>query len=254
VHGVKAPALAMVRLCGTGWTNRSVGLCDDRPVLNSWSERLWAEVVPVYDAIVGHPFLRGLTSGDLSADRFAYYVAQDAHYLRDYARALAVVAAKAPTHADTGMLARHASGTVDVELALHEELLPRLGLATEDLDRIPLSPTTLGYTSYLLATAYGGSFAEGLAAVLPCYWIYARVGAALVERGSPDPRYRAWIDTYAGGEFAAVVAEVLALADRVGARLGRDEEARARRHFAATSRYEWMFWDAAWRLEKWPLG
>ncbi len=220
---------------------------------DSWSERLWADNVPIYDAILDHPFLRGLSSGELPPDRFSYYLAQDAHYLRAYARALAVVGAKAPTHADTGMFTRHAAGTVEVELALHEALLPRLGLASADLDRIPVSATTLGYTSFLLATAYGGSFAEGLAAVLPCYWIYARVGAALVERGSPDPRYRAWIDTYAGADFAEVVAEVLALTDRVGARLGADDEMRARRHFATTARYEWMFWDAAWRLENWPL-
>jgi thiaminase len=23
--------------------------------------------------------------------------------------------------------------------------------------------------------------------------------------------------------------------------------------FAAASRYEWMFWDAAWRQETWPV-
>jgi thiaminase (transcriptional activator TenA) len=220
---------------------------------SSWTERLWAEAAPIHEAILDHPFLRGLTSGELPPDRFAYYIAQDAHYLRDYARALAVVGAKAPTHADAGMLARHAAGTVDVELSLHATLLPQLGLTNDDLDRIPVSPTTLGYTSYLLATAYGGSFAEGLAAVLPCYWIYARVGDALVDRGSPDPRYQAWIATYASAEFAQVVAEALALADRVGPGLGGDDEARARRHFTVTSRYEWMFWDAAWRAEHWPL-
>jgi thiaminase/transcriptional activator TenA len=27
-----------------------------------------------------------------------------------------------------------------------------------------------------------------------------------------------------------------------------------RRHFVTTSRYEWMFWDAAYRLESWPVG
>ena len=58
-------------------------------MLNSWTETLWADVAPIYDAILSHPFLRGLTGGDLPSDRFAYYVAQDAHYLRDYARALA---------------------------------------------------------------------------------------------------------------------------------------------------------------------
>jgi hypothetical protein len=44
---------------------------------------------------------------------------------------------------------------------------------------------------------------------------------------------------------------------RRGARAGRPNrlaaEARARHHFTLTSRYEWMFWDAAWRLEKWSL-
>lgn len=218
----------------------------------TWTERLWHEISGIYQAILDHPFLLGLTSGELPPDRFAYYVAQDAHYLRDYARALAVVGSKAPTHAVAGMFARHAAGTVDVELALHDTLLPALGLDPQRLDDIPVSPTTVSYTSYLLATAHGGSFAEGLAAVLPCYWIYARVGEALVAKGSPDGRYQRWIDTYAGDEFAAVVAEVLAVADELGPRLSADDDRRAAEHFMVTSRFEWMFWDAAWRLEQWP--
>jgi thiaminase/transcriptional activator TenA len=75
----------------------------------------------------------------------------------------------------------------------------------------------------------------------------------LVDRGSPDERYQRWIDTYAGEAFAATVNEVLATADRVGCGLGAAEDGRARRHFGVTARYEWMFWDAAWRLEQWPL-
>ncbi len=94
------------------------------------------------------------------------------HYLHDYARALAVVGAKAPTHIDTVMFARHAAGAVEVELALHASLLPYLGLDAAAA-ATPVAPATRAYTSYLLATAYGGSFADGLAAVLPCYWIYA---------------------------------------------------------------------------------
>ena len=62
-----------------------------------------------------------------------------------------------------------------------------------------------------------------------------------------------WIGTYAGPEYHAVVAEVLAVTDRTGAGLGPDEQARASGHFSATARYEWMFWDAAYRCEQWPL-
>jgi thiaminase/transcriptional activator TenA len=214
---------------------------------------MWDGARHIHAAILDHPFLDGLTDGTLPPDRFAYYVAQDSYYLRDYARTLAIVAAKAPTHADTGLLARHAAETVEVELVLHETLLPELGIDEATLATIPISPTTQAYTSYLIATAYDGTFAEGLAAVLPCYWIYQRVGAKLVEKGSPDPRYQRWIDTYAGEEFAATVQEVLDLAARVGSDLPVAEAGRTLEHFLATARYEWMFWDAAWRRETWPV-
>ncbi|MBN9619087.1 MAG: thiaminase II [Actinobacteria bacterium] len=218
--------------------------------VSSWTERLWAEIEPVYDAILEHPFLRGLTDGTLPQAAFRHYLAQDALYLRDYARALAVVGARASSPVDAAMFARHAAETAVVELALHETLLPELGV---DLDGVTSGPTTTAYTTYLLAAAFGGSYAEGVAVVLPCYWIYQRVGAELVERGSPNPHYQRWIDTYAGDAYAQTVAEVLAAADRLGTGLSPDDERRARRHFVVTSRYEWMFWDAGWRRESWPV-
>ncbi len=217
----------------------------------TWSTRLWQEIKPTYAAILAHPFLTGLTDGTRDPGVFGHFVTQDVHYLRDYARALAVVGAKAPTHIDTAMFARHAAGAA--EPALHATLLPDLGLDVAAAAAAPVAPATRAYTSYLLATAYGGSFAEGLAAVLPCYWIYARVGTDLLKRGSPDPRYQRWIDTYAGEEFTEIVAEVLTLVDRTRPTLSPAEEIRARAHVATTTRYEWMFWDAAYLREDWPL-
>lgn len=219
----------------------------------TWSQWLWTEIEPIYSAILTHPFISGLTDGTLDREVFAHYVAQDVHYLRDYARALAVVGAKAPTPADTAVFTRHAAEVHAVELSLHEALLPALGLDPAELARVPVAPTTVAYTSYLLATVYGGSFADGLAAVLPCYWIYARIGEELAGRGSPDPRYQQWIDSYGGEEFAATVAEVLTVTDRTGPTLTPAEAAAARAHFVTTSRYEWMFFDAAHRREKWPV-
>ena len=43
------------------------------------------------------------------------------------------------------------------------------------------------------------------------------------------------------------------VADETGPTLGGEERRRAGVHFVATSRYEWMFWDAAWRQERWPV-
>lgn len=216
-----------------------------------WTGRLWDDVAGTYAAILKHPFLAGLTDGSLDPQRFSHYLVQDAHYLRDFARTLTVVGSKAPTPADVGILARHAAGVAEVELALHESLLIELGIP--NIDATPIAPTTVAYTSYLLATGYRGTFADGLAAVLPCYWIYAEVGAELVKRGSPDPRYQRWIDTYADDDYQALVTEVLTLTDEVGLTLSAADETLARAHFATTARYEWMFWDAAWRREVWPV-
>jgi thiaminase/transcriptional activator TenA len=93
-----------------------------------------------------------------------------------------------------------------------------------------------------------------LGAVLPCYWIYWEVGKALLERGSPNPLYQRWIDTYGGEEFGTLVEAVLDLTDKVCEGLNAAQKARVTDTFVTTSRYEWMFWDAAWTLEEWPLG
>ncbi|MFD9689042.1 thiaminase II [Kitasatospora sp. NPDC059146] len=219
----------------------------------SLSEELWASIEPIYAEILAHPFIGGLTDGTLPREAFRHFVVQDSHYLRDYARALAVCAAKAPGEADVRAFADDAVGALAAEQGMHAEFLTAFGGTAEEAAAEPVLPTTRAYTSYLLATVYGGSFAEALGAVLPCYWIYARVGEALLAQGSPDPLYAKWIATYGDEAFQSVVRRVLALTDRLGEELSAAERRRVVEHFTTTSRYEWMFWDAAWRGERWPV-
>jgi thiaminase/transcriptional activator TenA len=151
------------------------------------------------------------------------------------------------------MFATHAAGIVSAELALHDSLFAELGIDPEAAAQAEEAPTTLAYTSYLLAATQGGSYAEGVGAVLPCYWIYAEVGKHLLRLGSPEPRYQQWIDTYGGEEFDEETRQVIAVADDLSASLSASERERVRRHFRATSRYEWMFWDMGYRQETWPV-
>ena len=216
-------------------------------------DALWDEVAEIYQRICTHPFVTGLTDGSLGRDRFRHYIVQDAHYLRGYARALAGCAAKAPTEAELVMFTEHAGAAITAERELHAELLACLGLSAEQAAALPVAPATQAYTSYLLAVTASGSYAEAVAAVLPCYWIYARVGEHLHRHGSPDPLYQRWIDAYSGPQFQAVVDAVLDVADRVGAQASHRDRELMRRHFHATARYEWMFWDGAHRLEDWPV-
>jgi thiaminase/transcriptional activator TenA len=220
---------------------------------NSLTAHLWERIDGIFRAILAHPFVTGLTDGTLPEPAFRYYVVQDALYLTQYARALSLCAARAPGERDIEMFNQHAAGAIAVERSLHEGFFADLGLAPEEIAATPLAPTNLAYTSYLLATAYEGSFAEALGAVLPCYWIYWEVGKALIARGSPHPLYRRWIETYGGEEFAAIVGDVLALTERIGGELGPAERRTMTAHFVTTSRYEWLFWEAALKMEVWPI-
>jgi thiaminase/transcriptional activator TenA len=210
-------------------------------------------MAPIYGQILEHPFVIGLIDGSLPRDAFRYYVIQDSHYLVEYARALSILAARASDEDGLLMFAQHAAGAIEVERQLHEGFFRDFGLSPQQVLETPVSPTTLAYTSYLLAVAHGGSFPEGVGAVLPCYWIYWEVGKALLERGSPDPLYRRWIATYGGEEFAQVVRAVLELVDRLGDHVSAAERGRMAAHAVTSSRYEWMFWDAGYRREQWPL-
>jgi thiaminase (transcriptional activator TenA) len=220
---------------------------------DQFSGELWGGIAGIYQAILAHPFLTGLTDGTLSQDAFAFYVVQDALYLRGYAQALAAVASRAPDSAAAEMFARHAAGIVTVERQLHESLMASLGIDPASAETAQEAPTTLAYVSYMLSAIRGGSYAEGVGTVLPCYWIYWEVGKELLRRGSPDPRFQQWIDTYSGEEYAGEVREVLAVTDALGPGLGATERALVHQHFRATSRYEWMFWDMGYRQERWPV-
>ncbi len=220
---------------------------------DSFTSRLWQDITGIYDAILAHPFLTGLTDGSLPRDAFAFYVLQDALYLNSYAKALAAISRRAPDEAARDMFARHAEGAIAVEQSLHGSLLADLGIDPATAPGTEPAPTTLAYTSYLLATVSGDSYPAGVCAVLPCYWIYWEAGKELLRRGSPDSRYQRWIDTYGGEEFGGVVQEVLAVTDGLGGGLSAGERARGRRHFRTSSRYEWMFWDMGYRKERWPV-
>jgi thiaminase/transcriptional activator TenA len=219
----------------------------------SFTRELWSAMTPIYEAILRHPFLTGLTDGTLPRAAFRFYAVQDALYLREFARALSLAAARAPEDDWIVMFNQHAAGALQVERALHESFFKEFGLAPGEVAATPLAPTNVAYTSYLLAVAYGAPYHEALAALLPCYWIYWEVGKRLEHAGSPDPIFARWIGTYASGEFGDVVRAVLAATDAIAARLGPTERAAMLRHVLTTSRYEWMFWDMGWRQETWPV-
>jgi thiaminase/transcriptional activator TenA len=208
---------------------------------------------PIWQAILTHPFLKALGEGTLPHERFLYFIRQDYLYLFDFARVLCLGGGKAEDLETLEMFAKHAANAVAVERVMHTGFMRQLGLQAEALLECERTPTTQAYTRHLLAVAREGTLGEVVAAVLPCYWVYLEVGRQLAACQPADPTYREWIRAYGSETFAELVQQQLTLVDRLGARAPAHERRDMTRHFIQSSRYEYLFWDDAYRLAAWPV-
>lgn len=213
-----------------------------------FTDQLWAASGAIYRATLEHPFLKGLADGTLARSRFQFYLQQDALYLRAFSQALNLLASKAPREEWALTLSKHAIESIATERQFHDSVLKSYGAAAVT----EMAPVNAAYSNHLITAVMRESFGPGLAAMLPCYWIYWEVGKELKRRGSKNADYRKWIEQYSDPAYGASVDAVKAMMDAV--EMTGAEQAKARGLFVRSARYEWMFWDMAWREEKWPPG
>jgi thiaminase/transcriptional activator TenA len=218
----------------------------------TFTDEVWEATATIRSEIDSLPFLVELETGDLSAERFAEYLAQDALYLEVYARVLAAAGDLAPTEEHRQFWLQQAASTVAFERQMHDA-------QAVDGEERNASPTCTAYTSYLLALAGSGNYGEVVAGLLPCFWIYDDVGRRLLERVSAEPGvfgrhpYSEWIATYGDEVFHGATTRAKELADETAGRASDEDRQAMHRAFLTASRYEWMFWNAAHALEVWPV-
>lgn len=214
-----------------------------------WSEEAWGANAPVYEAVINLPFIKELMNGELAQEKFHFYLQQDAHYLAEYGKILAAIAGKLDRKEWREAFLKFASDTVSVEQALHQFYLKEdKHKATEP------SPTCALYTGHLYQQLAGASIEEALAAVLPCFWVYQKVGDhILAHQSQTNNPYQAWINTYGGEDFALAVNKAIAICDAAAADTTPARRKQMTRAFGLAFKMEWMFWNSAWNLEQWPV-
>jgi thiaminase/transcriptional activator TenA len=185
-----------------------------------------------------HSFLVAAADGSLDIEAFHRWLVEDHHFVVGFRRFLARLVELAPDEPARDVLAA-GLGALQAELDLF-----RSEAATRGLDlRTEPSPTTLGYTSYLLA-----STADGWAtAVTVLYGAEkAYFDAWSTVRGATDTSaspYARFIDNWSSPAFGAWVDEVAALVDALPA---ADHAT-----FERVVRFEVRFWDAVLAGEAW---
>ena len=203
--------------------------------------RRWAD--PIWEQIFRHPFVEEVYRGDLPIEKFRYYLLQDYNYLVNFAKALSLAAAKAPTVQLMKEALTLAYGTVTGEMANYEALLREAGLTLEDAARAVPNVVNVSYMSYLLSVCALEGFHQCMVAVLPCFWSYAEIAQRHREslERNPVPLYRRWASVYLSEEYLSLVRRLREVLDSSGL----PAEA-LWPYFQQASTYELQFWQAAY--------
>lgn len=220
---------------------------------DSLSARLRDASEPAWSALATHPFIRELAAGELAPERFRFYIEQNLLYLPQYARVMALGAAKARDEGELALFAAALHQVTDVELPENRALRERV-VALGAVDRggaLEPAPANLAYTTWLLSVAFSGGPVEILAAVLPCTWSYGAIARRLAPVAAQHPLYTEWIGFFAGDEYSEVVERMRRdLGERAGA-ADPDQIGRLAGIFRTGVRLERGFWDMAYALSGW---
>lgn len=213
-----------------------------------WSEYTWQQIEDCYQSILEMPFITELTTGSLAIEIFKFYMAQDSLYLEQFGKALALVGAKANDIQDTLAFLRFAEGAIVVENALHKTYFKDFGL----LDKGTIQPACHHYAHFLKNTAAFDAVEVGMAALLPCFWIYKKVGDHIfLHQQKENNPYKKWIDTYGGEEFNISVQKAIAICDAVAERTTPEIRDKMTEAFKTSSRLEYAFWQGAYENRRW---
>lgn len=222
--------------------------------MERFTDRLRQRAAEIWEAQHQHPFVRGIGDGKLDLDKFKFWLRQDYIFLIEYARLLGLAAARSP---DVGTMTRFAAllkETLETEMSLHRAYADEFGISREELERERPALATQAYTDFLLRVAATGDFAELAAALLPCMWAFSEIGQRLATQPAPtEKRYARWIAMYSSKEFADLAAWCRGLLDSLAADLPERELKKLEEKFLTSSRYEWQFWEMAWKMERWQI-
>ena len=215
----------------------------------SFSEQLKAEAQPIWRRIFAHPFLREIKDETLPLEKFRYYLTQDYLYLEGFARTVAMALAKAPDAGTLEELSRRV--LTPVERPLHHQLLEAAGISQDYIREVGRSPTNTAYVNHMMVTAALYGLGPTAAALLPCPWTYHDLKDEVGP--SEHPLYSQWTGFYVAGLLQDSVNAWRGFVDAAAAEAGPAEREAMRQAFLTSSRYEYMFWDMAYRMETWPV-
>lgn len=205
---------------------------------------IWLSISDLLHKITTSEFVVNLANGMLNHSCFAHYLSQDIIYIREDNKALELLSKRAENELHKAFFHKLAEEGLAVEKALHDEFLEYFKVH----ETFTQSPAFKVYCEFILRHAQFSPFPVAAAALLPCFWLYAQVGAAISSKSVANNIYQKFIDTYSGVEFEGYVERYIAIVEDISKNAAPDIQEMMKNAFIEASQYELLIFEEAMQM------
>ena len=204
------------------------------------SELAWQKISVTFDKIIKHPFIQEMMLGTLAKDKFAYFMEQDAIYLKDYAKCIAIITVEIPIKYKLDFI-KYTKSTIAYDKEIEDYFL-----AHPEYQSNLHTRATEGYTGHLIKSCTTEPVEVAVAAILACEWIYKELGSYLYNNSVTDNPYDPWITSLIDPEYIESVHNLIDIFDDLGTKTPNSTQYMMLDIFAKSSIWELYFWDDAY--------
>lgn len=211
-----------------------------------WSQHVWRTTYPIYQAILKQKFINELAAGTLALNKFASYIGQDELYLKNYYPCMFQLAEMMDTPQNQALFTSIAQSGMEGEKIMHNFLIEKYGINTD----VPFSDVTTTYNNLIKNAVDSKNSHIAFACMLPCMWIYNRVGLHILKTAQLENNpYKEWITEYGNEAFTQGVNAVLDIIDTWAAQTDQDTRCAMTNIYAQAALCEYAFWEYGYEGE-----
>ena len=200
------------------------------------------------------PFLTEILNGNLSNERYTYWVRVDYVYLINFSKILALGISKGKTIEEMKVMNDYLNWILNEEMSIHVEHARKNGISENELFNCEMGPIKYSYTRHENNCANAGDLGILISGILACIVGWQVVSKILLggETVSDNNKYKGWLTMYSEDKILQEhTSKILKIFNSYAAYGNEEYRDTLKKNFLLGVKYETMCWDAYYNMEVW---
>jgi len=200
------------------------------------------------------PFLQEILKGNLSDERYIYWVRVDYVYLINFSKILALGISKGKTIEEMKVMNEYLNWILNEEMSLHVDHAKKNGISENELFNCEMGPIKYSYTRHENNCANAGDLGILISGILACIVGWQVVSKILLggETVSDNNKYNGWLTMYSEDKILQEhTNKILKIFNSYAANGNEEYRDILKKNFLLGVKYETMCWDAYYNMEVW---